>query len=261
LGEKWSTARRMMLAGGATALAMWLLLYAPSPYVVYEPGIAVPVESMVVLESANSDEEAPGEGDFVLTAVRLTAPNIWGVIKAGVDRNMDVRWKRQVFGGKTKNEYVERLNDIMSGSQNTALQAAYNYSKIKYRVENGSVIPEQTADAITIKANEIGGPSAGLVFALQAIELLEQDDLSRGLKIAATGTIDAVGNVGAIGGVKQKTVSVTGYGADLFIVPKGNEKEARRTAKRLNGDTVIVGVSSLAEAVQAISAFALERTG
>jgi PDZ domain-containing protein len=101
-----------------------------------------------------------------------------------------------------------------------------------------------------------------LVFALQTVDLLTEGDLTRNLQIAATGTIDEQGSISAIGGVKQKTVSVSEGGADLFLVPKGNEEQAKKTAKRLKSDTVVIGVGTLEDAVRAIDAFATaERQG
>lgn len=263
------------MSAGGTALAMWLLLYAPTPYVVYEPGIAVPVRQMVELQQAENKGSKPSDsasesavadtagasGSFVLTAVRLTAPNLWGVMMAGVDRDKDVRWKSQVFGGQSRKQYVERIHSVMNGSQETALRAAYDFAKVPYGIEDGQIVNENTGETITIRANEIGGPSAGLVFALQTIDLLTEGDLTRNLRIAATGTIDGDGILGEIGGVKQKTVSVSQDGADLFLVPKGNEEQAKRTAEGLESDTVIIGVSTLGEAVRAIEGFAANRQG
>ncbi|MDF2835794.1 MAG: secreted protein containing a domain [Paenibacillus sp.] len=267
--EKGAVARRMLASAGTTALAMWLLLYAPTPYVVYEPGIVVPVRQLVKLQNAGGDGSLPPDaaesgqtdnegmtGSFVLTAVRLTGPNLWGVIKAGVDRDKDVRLKREVFGGQSKKQYVDRIHAVMSSSQETALQAAYEFASVPYHIVEGKIVPEHKKNAVTIQADEIGGPSAGLVFALQTIDLLTEGDLTHDLRIAATGTIDSQGGIGAIGGVKQKTVSVSQGGADLFLVPKGNEEQAKKTAKRLRSDTVIIGVGTIAEAVQAIDSYA-----
>lgn len=269
--EKGAVARRMLLSAGATAMAMWLLLYAPTPYVVYEPGIAVPVRQHVQLEYEKADDVpkqnpgngTPGEqgatGMFMLTAVRLTGPNLWGIVKAGLDRDRDVRLKSEVFGGQSRKQYVERINTVMTGSQETALQAAYRFSDVPFHIVEGKTVPDDKEKAIEIRAKDIGGPSAGLVFALQTIDLLTDGDLSRGMRIAATGTIDAQGAVGPIGGVKQKTVTVSQEGADLFIVPKGNEEQAKKTAKRLQSDTVIIGVDTIEEAVQAIDGYAASK--
>lgn len=260
MGEMKSAARRIVLSAGATVFILWLLMYAPSPYVVFEPGIAVPVESMVELANgADGASQQQTAGSFMLTAVRLTDPNIWGVITAGVNPDKDIRWKWDVFGGQSKSKYVEQINEIMDSSQQTALQAAYEYADIPYNIEEGEPVPARPEDRVSIRAEDIGGPSAGLVFALRTIDLLTEGDLTKGLRIAATGTMDKDGSIGAIGGVKQKTVAVSLEGADLFLVPKGNEKQARKTAKRLSSQTVIVGVATLDEAVQAIAAAAIER--
>ncbi|MHA6484443.1 S16 family serine protease [Paenibacillus sp. strain BS8-2] len=270
--ERGSIARRMFVSAGVTTFVMWLLLYAPTPYVVYEPGIAVAAAQLVSLQqnTGQMEDEHPNEtvaptgnnrisddgGSFVLTAVRLTGPNLWGVVRAGFDPNKDIQYRSKVFGGQSKQQYVERINVVMSDSQATAVQAAYEFAGISYHMDHGAVVPDNTKDKIEIAAKEIGGPSAGLVFALQSIDLLTDGDLTRELRIAATGTIDAQGSIGAIGGIKQKTVSVSRDGADLFLVPKDNEKMAKKTASRLSSDTVIIGVSSLHEAVQTIEDFA-----
>ena len=68
----------------------------------------------------------------------------------------------------------------------------------------------------------IGGPSAGLVFALAIVDELTPGDLTGGKPIAGTGTITAEGQVGAIGGVAQKMIGAQRAGAELFLVPKAN---------------------------------------
>ena len=113
--------------------------------------------------------------------------------------------------------------------------------------------------ALRISAGEIGGPSAGLVFALGAIDLLTDGDLTGGARIAATGTIDPDGKVGAIGGIKQKVVATDGEGAELFLVPKANEGDAKAKANRMGSKMKIVGVQTLREATDAIASFLRER--
>ena len=78
----------------------------------------------------------------------------------------------------------------------------------------------------------IGGPSAGLAFALEIYDSLSGRHLLRGHKIAVTGELDLVGDVNEIGGVKQKTIGAIDAGADTFLVPGGDNFDAgaRRTA-------------------------------
>jgi PDZ domain-containing protein len=114
------------------------------------------------------------------------------------------------------------------------------------------VLVTQAADfdfpvEIEIDAGDIGGPSAGLAFALNVVDELG-DDVTAGRRIAVTGELDLDGNVGVIGGVKQKTIGAREAGADLFLVPDGNAKEARRHAEGLE----VVAVSTFREALAAL---------
>ena len=79
---------------------------------------------------------------------------------------------------------------------------------------------------ITISLERIGGPSAGLMFALGIIDRLSDQDLTGGRFIAGTGTIDADGNVGPIGGVLLKMITAREAGATVFLVPADNCAEA-----------------------------------
>ena len=73
------------------------------------------------------------------------------------------------------------------------------------------------------------GPSAGLAFTLEVYDALTGHRLAKGRKIAVTGTIDLDGNVGPIGGVRQKVIGAARQGADVVLVPVAN---ARRRAQR-----------------------------
>lgn len=80
---------------------------------------------------------------------------------------------------------------------------------------------------VTIKLDEsIGGPSAGLMFALGIIEKVGPEDLTGGKFIAGTGTIDGAGTVGTIGGIPLKMIAARDKGATVFLVPAGNCGEA-----------------------------------
>ena len=94
----------------------------------------------------------------------------------------------------------------------------------------------------------VGGPSAGLAFALDLTEELGRD-VDRGRKIAATGEIRLDGRVRKVGGVKQKTIGARRSGMDLFLVPGDNAAEARRYAEGLR----IVPVDSFQQALQLLA--------
>ena len=126
---------------------------------------------------------------------------------------------------------------------------------IRSLTELRKIVPADRGKRLTIAAGEIGGPSAGLVFALQSVDLLTEGDLSGGRRIAATGTITADGKVGPIGGIKQKIVVASKEGAELFLVPAGNYKEAKVRADSLGTTMQVVSVGTLQEAMDQINAF------
>jgi Lon-like protease len=75
---------------------------------------------------------------------------------------------------------------------------------------------------VTIQLDNVGGPSAGMMFALGIIDKLTPGDLTGDHKVAGTGTIDAAGDVGPIGGIRQKLYGAKGAGADFFLAPRDN---------------------------------------
>jgi PDZ domain-containing protein len=83
---------------------------------------------------------------------------------------------------------------------------------------------------VAIESADIGGPSAGLAFTLELLDVLTPGELTGGRKVAATGTIELDGSVGLVGGVAQKTVAVRRAGAELFLVPADEVEEARKHA-------------------------------
>jgi PDZ domain-containing protein len=102
---------------------------------------------------------------------------------------------------------------------------------------------------ITIDAGGVGGPSAGLAFALDIVQELGRN-VTHGHKIAATGEIALDGSVGPIGGVKQKTLGARKAGVDAFLVPAGeNAQEARRYADGLQ----IIPVKNFPQALRALA--------
>lgn len=78
---------------------------------------------------------------------------------------------------------------------------------------------------VTIQLNDVGGPSAGMMFALGIIDKMSPGDLTGGNHFAGTGTIDADGNVGPIGGIRQKLYGARDAGATYFLAPETNCNE------------------------------------
>ncbi len=102
---------------------------------------------------------------------------------------------------------------------------------------------------VRIDAGNVGGPSAGLAFALEVMEELGHD-VVHGHKIAATGELAPDGSVHPIGGIKQKTIGAREAGVDAFLVPAGdNAAEARKHAHGLR----IIPVESFPQALRALA--------
>lgn len=96
-------------------------------------------------------------------------------------------------------------------------------------------------------ANEIGGPSAGTMFALGIIDKVGTTDLTGGKFIAGTGTIDSDGDVGAIGGIALKMIAARAKGASVFLAPAANCSDVRGA---IPSGLNVVKISTLHGAVQ-----------
>jgi PDZ domain-containing protein len=103
---------------------------------------------------------------------------------------------------------------------------------------------------VNVQSERIGGPSAGLAFALEVIDYLTEGELTGGMKVATTGTIELDGSVGEVGGVAQKTIAVRRSGATLFLVPSGELAAARRFA---GDDLRVEPVDTLDDALAALA--------
>ncbi len=344
----------------ATALFMYMLLYAPTPYVMYEPGLAAPTKPMVRFgeegamkpSPSPSPASTPEEGAFLMTAVRLSDANWWETLSSAWDTDIATYSRSSILRGYTEQEYAERMTVVMQGSQNQAIEAAYRYAHLSYQsvvdsiavsdvkqdsdgsgwqlgdvlvslkggepftdakqivleleaykagdeavfivkregeeqdvaiklgayeapltmdklpialggvqlAELRSLQPDDSRFKLQIDSGAIGGPSAGLMFALQSLDLLlDKQDLTGGAIIAGTGTIAANGTVGEIGGIAFKVIAASREGAELFLAPSANYKEAADKAKDMGTSMKVVSVNTLGEAKQVIEQYVREK--
>lgn len=108
-----------------------------------------------------------------------------------------------------------------------------------------------TEPKVEFHTEEIGGPSAGFMFSLEIYEQLVKKDITKGYRIAGTGTIAADGSVGPIGGVEKKVIAADRAGADIFLAPSGRDYElAVQTAKAIGSGMEIVSVSNFDEGLR-----------
>lgn len=118
---------------------------------------------------------------------------------------------------------------------------------------------------VEINAGQIGGPSAGFMFALHIYSELENPGLPQGQKIAGTGTINSEGEIGRIGGIHKKVVAAEEEGVKIFFAPddevtpemkeydpeiKSNYEEAWETAELIDAELEVVPVNHLTDAIE-----------
>lgn len=110
-----------------------------------------------------------------------------------------------------------------------ALSAELGRPALGVAVEDAAPLV-QLPFAVDVRRTDIGGPSAGLMTALAVYAVTTGTDVTAGRVVAGTGTIDATGQVGAVGGVAQKVTAAADAGARLFLVPSSEAAAARRAA-------------------------------
>ncbi|HEY0934485.1 MAG TPA: PDZ domain-containing protein [Trebonia sp.] len=111
---------------------------------------------------------------------------------------------------------------------------------------------------VSISVGDIGGPSAGMMFALGIIDKLTSLDLAGGKFIAGTGEITPSGQVQPIGGIQQKMVGARDAGATVFLAPAGN---CSSTVGAVPAGLRVVKVSTLAQAVSDLQAIKAGQAG
>ena len=106
--------------------------------------------------------------------------------------------------------------------------------------------------SVDIDTGNVGGPSAGLMMALNVYNSLTEYDITKGIKVAGTGTIEIDGSVGPVGGVKQKVIAAKNAGSTLILVPTANFDDVQ---SYIDEDTRIVPVDTFNEALNLISEY------
>jgi PDZ domain-containing protein len=145
-----------------------------------------------------------------------------------------------------------------AGSTKTVQVTAEASQEDPERAVVGIVVGEGYEFPFDVSVNisdEIGGPSAGLVFALAVYDTLTPGPLTEGVDVAGTGTITADGTVGPIGGIQQKIVAAADAGAEIFLVPPDNCDSALG-AQVDEEEITLVKARSLHSASESIQAYA-----
>jgi len=236
----------VILAGAVvTALLGAGVLSFPLPYVVLGPGPTVDTlgssngRPVITVDGA---KVSPSAGQLRLTTVRVeTEVGPWEALASWIDSDLALVPRSVAYPpGLT-----DRQNDERNAAQFTASQRSAETVAAR---ELGH--PPYT---VTFDLDEIGGPSAGLMFTLGLIDKLTPADLTGGRIIAGTGTVDDTGAVGPISGIPQKLTGAEAAGAQLFLVPERNCAEA--LANAVDG-LPLVKVATVSEALAALRTYA-----
>jgi Lon-like protease len=145
-------------------------------------------------------------------------------------------------------------------TKTVALGKASDYGSDDRKEGFLGLLPIDRADVgfqTTIHLEDVGGPSAGLIFALAIVDKLTPGELEDGRTVAGTGEIDVKGNIGLIGGISFKLVAARDAGATTFLVPAGNCAEAKADVP---DGLQLVKVDTLASAVRALKDLDAGRT-
>lgn len=161
---------------------------------------------------------------------------------------------------------LNALDQARAGQSNEPGSGAAAESRVGLGISTAEllrIVPENGDHEVKIDAGEIGGPSAGLLFSLEIYNQLTPGDLSKGYRIAGTGTIDADGNVCSIGGIRQKIVAADREKADIFFAPvdrkKGecgltadvpNASDAADQARKIGTKMKVVPIATMEQAVR-----------
>ncbi|GGW35664.1 hypothetical protein GCM10010503_09240 [Streptomyces lucensis JCM 4490] len=224
--------------------------FAPLPFSVAQPGMTADVlgenkGTPVITVSGAATRKTSGQ--LRMTTIEATGPDaqmsLGDVAGNWFRTDRAVMPRDSVYpSGDTVKEIEKHNAAQMRESQDAATRAALKYLNL-------------SADKVKVdlKLADVGGPSAGLLFTLGIIDKLDGDgsggDLTGGRTIAGTGTIDAGGKVGAVGGVALKTQAARRDGATVFLVPKAECADAR---SELPEGLRLVPVTTLRSAVDAL---------
>lgn len=249
---------RRTSTGMIALLASVLVMCMPSAYTVESPGPTQDVlgrvsQGEVIAVSGATVHKDPGR----LLLVTVSASGVPGypvsnaqALVGWLDPQITVLPREAVVPvGQTTEEYKEESDREMSSSQDAAIQAAFAFLK-RRGMDTSSI-------KVSMHVDDIGGPSAGMMYTLGLIDKLTEAEESGGRTIAGTGTIDKNGKVGEIGGIRLKMLGAKRDGATWFLAPAGNCDEV---VGHIPAGLGVVKVSTLDEAYEALTAIGRGQT-
>lgn len=252
--SRLSRPRALALSALPVAALFAVVGLAPLPYAVAQPGSTADVLGVDKGREVISVTGAPvgkTEGQLRMTTIIATGPSVdvglGEVVDAWFRTDRAVMPIHSVYPPGKSDAEIEKHNlGQMKESQDAATLAALRYLK-----------KDPAKVKVTLHLADIGGPSAGLLFSLGIVDKLDGAGRAGGLTggriVAGTGTIEADGKVGAVGGVSLKTQAAARDGATVFVVPKDECAEAKA---ELPDGMRLIPVTALDDAVTSLRALA-----
>jgi Lon-like protease len=155
--------------------------------------------------------------------------------------------RRRIAQARTTSDLELRVRPLEGGELRTVTLRPARVAGEDRPVIGIASVPNFPFD-VTISSGDIGGPSAGLMWAVGVTDVLTPGDLTEGRSVAGTGTVSLDGSVGPIGGVRLKIVAAEEAGAEVFLVPAANMTEARGAGDRIR----LFSVATVEQAVDAL---------
>ncbi|MFJ5926288.1 S16 family serine protease [Kitasatospora sp. NPDC092948] len=225
--------------------------FVPLPYTLEWPGVTADTlgayKGRQVITVSGAQQRAT-QGQLRMVTITATEPghrnSLWDSLRAWVAPKQVVVPTDEVYPQSNPAQANQVTQQQMTQSRDDATTAALGYLHLS---------PDQVQ--VTIDLGDIGGPSAGQMLALGIVDKIAGDgrggDLTGGRIVAGTGTIDAEGRVGPVGGVPLKTQAASRDGATVFLLPRSECTQAKvNTPDGLQ----LVPVDTLAESVAALQA-------
>lgn len=227
----------------------------------------------VAFDEAKKDYEINYKGVYVLQVIEES--NFYNQLKIGdiVEAVDQIPFESSAkfmgyIASKDTGEKIEltvnRLNEklIFTGE---LIELDSGESGIGIALTDNSEI--ETDPEVKIHSADIGGPSAGLMFAIDVYTQLMDNDLSKGYKIAGTGSISPEGKIGRIGGIEKKIVAADREKADYFLAPDDQDSDkqsnydlAVETAEKIRSNLRIIPVKTFEEAIEFLNTLELNET-
>ncbi|MGI8759310.1 MAG: S16 family serine protease [Acidimicrobiales bacterium] len=229
LRRRWSRWDTALLLGSLALLAGAGL---PLPGYTIGPGPTRAVDELVEVAEG---EAFPPRGEVLLATVALHPLSPFRAVQAWLDTDINTVAAEDVVGSEARAQDMQESRTV---AVTVALQRLG--------------LPPSAGDEgglVGIKATGVDGNSAGLAFTLAILDVLTPGELTAGLTIGVTGTIEADGDVGPVGSVGLKAVAMSEVGADYLLVPAGQGAEATAQA---DDSLEIIEVATLEEALTAL---------